>query len=719
MLMHRHQSSSTPPPTVVWTSWGTLAPPARIPNLKVRAIVDDISPATAAAPATRPGHQQPAVSRFSSSTAPSIASENPSPPTKNANGYPTPSKSASAGTGKKPGIFRFLSVKEPSTAAFVEYAEQQKKAGALKPVRPVAPSPGFSKQRMPDFVPKVNSKWDGMPAVAHNASRIPEWKKSSDALRRTKSAHVHSHSNSTSAASRTESRNVSAHTTSLPSRSGTARSSVDSRRRGHERPNGHLNLVVPVQDLPPLPDPSVRKQLVAQNSVSERRKAPRDAQSEQRHTQTEQRPDSAETIKEFKPSAGDTERAEPLVSPSHRHETNTQPLQSLDDGEKARHSPPTKPSAPVLRPASTAHSGVDEITPVEDHSKVKIIPPAPQAPTHDIQRSPPTSPIRPAPPPKTLSEIGHKASRSQESTFAGQQDQWPLPPGAKAVRGGVAKIRTEPPPVLANHTTSGAAEAPRPVSRPPDTNGGRASVPVPRNFARPQMVNASPKSHDQPALSRPAPRNFARPFAPPANVKATPAASAPAVTVAEPASVAGPALNRGLRPPAAAIGRPITKDTALEPIIEVDGASMISVPMDKDTDASSHGRRTPSARYSGAGQTFWNGDDTDDESTHQATAGTEAQGDEVSMAESDVSASSAMSDQWYRSPKERLGLGGMITHDRESSEWPAEMARAESELLAELAKSGATSVGRKSGEEGRQSRGSRGSLGSMFRRSER
>jgi hypothetical protein len=70
----------------------------------------------------------------------------------------------SAGKKKRGGMLNFLTVKEPSTSAWAEFAkaEQEKSkqkggsvigSGAHKP----------SSQRLPNFVPKVNSKWDGLP----------------------------------------------------------------------------------------------------------------------------------------------------------------------------------------------------------------------------------------------------------------------------------------------------------------------------------------------------------------------------------------------------------------------------------------------------------------------------------------------------------------------------------------------------------------------------
>lgn len=62
------------------------------------------------------------------------------------------------------GMLGFLKLKEPSTSAWEDYVRQQKKAAAEKHGRSTAVGiPGASTQKLPDHVPKVNSKWDGLP----------------------------------------------------------------------------------------------------------------------------------------------------------------------------------------------------------------------------------------------------------------------------------------------------------------------------------------------------------------------------------------------------------------------------------------------------------------------------------------------------------------------------------------------------------------------------
>lgn len=65
---------------------------------------------------------------------------------------------------KSSSFFNFLSVKEPSTQAFEVYQEQMKKRGTTQSGRANAVGlPGVSSAKLPPTVPKVNSKWDGVP----------------------------------------------------------------------------------------------------------------------------------------------------------------------------------------------------------------------------------------------------------------------------------------------------------------------------------------------------------------------------------------------------------------------------------------------------------------------------------------------------------------------------------------------------------------------------
>lgn len=61
-------------------------------------------------------------------------------------------------------FFGFFSVKEPSQQAFDDYQRQLRKKGAIKNGRAsMMGLPGVSSAQLPPTVPKVNSRWDGLP----------------------------------------------------------------------------------------------------------------------------------------------------------------------------------------------------------------------------------------------------------------------------------------------------------------------------------------------------------------------------------------------------------------------------------------------------------------------------------------------------------------------------------------------------------------------------
>ncbi|KAI4186745.1 MAG: hypothetical protein L6R41_003292 [Letrouitia leprolyta] len=72
---------------------------------------------------------------------------------------------------KSSSFFNFLSVKEPSTQAFEVYQEQMKKRGTTQSGRANAVGlPGVSSAKLPPTVPKVNSKWDGVPQIKEKSN---------------------------------------------------------------------------------------------------------------------------------------------------------------------------------------------------------------------------------------------------------------------------------------------------------------------------------------------------------------------------------------------------------------------------------------------------------------------------------------------------------------------------------------------------------------------
>ncbi|KAJ4992097.1 hypothetical protein SVAN01_02418 [Stagonosporopsis vannaccii] len=161
------------------TAQSPLAGP-RIPKLKYRNPLPpdqiSLSSQVSAQEATRPSLQRqtsatssdvppspyrPSFETTASATSSSLAS--------------TPSSHSSSNDSKTTkkkkksnSVFSFLSLKEPSQVALEQFAEQQRKQGNGKGT--VSPSSSsiktsgtFASKKLPDTVPKVNSKWDGVP----------------------------------------------------------------------------------------------------------------------------------------------------------------------------------------------------------------------------------------------------------------------------------------------------------------------------------------------------------------------------------------------------------------------------------------------------------------------------------------------------------------------------------------------------------------------------
>ncbi|TKA58167.1 hypothetical protein B0A49_12837 [Cryomyces minteri] len=76
---------------------------------------------------------------------------------------------------KNSSLFGFLTLKEPSQLALEDFAEQQRKIAAAKGGRVTAVGlPGVSTQKLPPTVPKVNTKWDGLPNSAREREKERE-----------------------------------------------------------------------------------------------------------------------------------------------------------------------------------------------------------------------------------------------------------------------------------------------------------------------------------------------------------------------------------------------------------------------------------------------------------------------------------------------------------------------------------------------------------------
>ncbi|KAL8828915.1 MAG: hypothetical protein Q9170_006393 [Blastenia crenularia] len=85
-------------------------------------------------------------------------------------------QSANQSKKKSSSFFKFLSVKEPSTQAFEAYQEQMKKRGTTQSGRANAVGlPGVSSAKLPPTVPKVNSKWDGVPQTNKEKAKTKDF----------------------------------------------------------------------------------------------------------------------------------------------------------------------------------------------------------------------------------------------------------------------------------------------------------------------------------------------------------------------------------------------------------------------------------------------------------------------------------------------------------------------------------------------------------------
>ncbi|KAF1360663.1 hypothetical protein EJ07DRAFT_115609 [Lizonia empirigonia] len=156
-----------------------VSPPARIPKLKYRNPLpaDQISLSSHISPGpTRPAPQRhtstassnvpsslhrPSFETTASTTSSSLASTTCSNSSSNDSKISKKKKKSNS-------VFGFLSLKEPSQVALEQFAEQQRKQGNGKGTTSpssssIKTSGTFASKRLPAHVPKVNSKWDGIP----------------------------------------------------------------------------------------------------------------------------------------------------------------------------------------------------------------------------------------------------------------------------------------------------------------------------------------------------------------------------------------------------------------------------------------------------------------------------------------------------------------------------------------------------------------------------
>ena len=155
-----------------------VAPP-RIPKLAVRArmLADQASISTSSSGEPKKSEDgafassSKTLDAVSLSSAPSTSSNPPTIYSRRSSISQSLTQDACYGTptkGQKKkkvnSMFGFLTLKEPSQSALEQFAEKQRKQAAEKGGKVSAVGiPGVSMQKLPPTVPKVNSKWDGIP----------------------------------------------------------------------------------------------------------------------------------------------------------------------------------------------------------------------------------------------------------------------------------------------------------------------------------------------------------------------------------------------------------------------------------------------------------------------------------------------------------------------------------------------------------------------------
>ena len=562
----------------------------------------------------------------------------------------------------------FLTVKEPSTAAFLQYAEEQKRAAALKSPRTVGLQT-VSQQKLPDHVPKVNSKWDGMPKVSSEQSH-GGWKQSSEASTLLSRMSKRSTSN-TSWSSHGNSAVVSKRPSASRSRggssgSGSARSSPRNSQKSSPRTGSGRSSHPPRIQIPPEPLSLSRSPSNVQSDSFRRPSDPKDLPILSTHNLILDGNDTARpspVVEIVNNTSSETlkgqQRASSLVTfnqPSNLPLRNDieSPDQIITSSEKP---PDLSHIHPALRPAVNLDAKQPmPLNSFSPHSPDDVFPDSPHVQPLNLQ---PVLPLKTAPVTDNL--------------------QWPLSPllDSPMLRSDEASVSPPKIPVKSpsrQQPTASSSPPHSPVSPPQSPN--RAGTASPRNFARP--FNTAPLTPPTPQSPTPAPL--------------TPSADSIAGPVflpfndASSISIAGPKVRTMntftgcLRPPALAPGRVLTKDSPLEPIPEVDTASMISIPIDPDApvreshvlphdDPALIGSEEPSPR-----QSLSSDEKSEIEAPNVKIESRTSIADSVN-ARSDADAMSIRSElsvSWYRSPKERLGLGGLIRHDRSGIPWPVE-----------------------------------------------
>ena len=150
--------------------------PIRIPKLAVRNRIDESAGPVGEHPPTytqsEGGSSGSATSlrsyqRVSTPSSSRTVSEENVPTRRSMGSQESQQGSKQAEKKKKRGMLGFLTLKEPSSSAWAEFAEAEKEKARQKGVETTEKS---SMMKLPEDVPKVNSKWDGLPESAKRKS---------------------------------------------------------------------------------------------------------------------------------------------------------------------------------------------------------------------------------------------------------------------------------------------------------------------------------------------------------------------------------------------------------------------------------------------------------------------------------------------------------------------------------------------------------------------
>ncbi|KAI9719531.1 MAG: hypothetical protein M1828_006160 [Chrysothrix sp. TS-e1954] len=533
------------------------------------------------------------------------------PGSRSAASFGTPSPPVIKKAKNKSGLLGFLTLKEPSQAAFEEFGALQRRQDASKNSKPANAS-RTPQKKLPDCVPKVNSSWDGMPDVARERRRE---------MKSTSGEPWHRNLDSKSSGDITPKRSIS---TPKSSKSPSARVTPYD---GSRRPSFEQYRRLPTED-------------------STKNRAPQIFSSEASHPQiASPLPTSIKRVKSAKtlhkttsePSEADTSGktlgTTSLATSSHTagHDVTAAPEQRPSHVAGLAEQPDGTLETPQVPTQISSHDSpltFGEIIP-------GLVSPAVEK-RHDEMNPSPEEMSASSGPLDQASQGG--ITIVSTSTPQDNNPQWPLPANAEETIFESAGPGVLSPPLSAKE----GSRSPASEGRGSRSNSIESLDDVPGLHTPKSSKSHSPSSSISPqrADGKPPPRNFTRPFAPTQG-----AVSPVSPPRSSPRSVNRIAANSyaGSRTPSTQIGRPITKDSNLATIPESDTASFrLSI---------------QNMKYQQDGN-------------FDARAGADADADADAQSLASSRASSEMSASWLMSPKERLGLGGLIKHDRRNMPWP-------------------------------------------------